>query len=159
MAAMLAEGEVIQARLENPHGVYLLPADWQQAADDPPPRPRVALLSPLDPVIWDRQRAHDLFGFDWREGSYRPALDRRQFSAPTLAVLYGGALVGRIEPQVSWPQRRLVVHALHLTNRRLADEAHFRAALTAALHELAAFHEVDDVQPGSPLLRRLLSQA
>ena len=53
-------------------------------------------LSPFDPVVWDRRRALELFGFDYRLECYTPAPKRRH-GYFTLPILRRGALVGRID--------------------------------------------------------------
>lgn len=55
-----------------------------------------ALLSPFDPIVWERQRAERMFGFDYRIEIYTPP-PKRRFGYYTLPLLIDEALVGRID--------------------------------------------------------------
>jgi uncharacterized protein YcaQ len=54
------------------------------------------LLSPFDPIVWDRRRALELFGFDYRLECYTPA-EKRRYGYFSLPILRRGQLVGRID--------------------------------------------------------------
>jgi uncharacterized protein YcaQ len=74
---------------------------------------RTALLSPFDPVVWDRERALATFGFDYRLECYTPA-SRRRYGYFTLPVLRRGALVGRLDAKAHRAEGRFEVKSLHL---------------------------------------------
>lgn len=54
------------------------------------------LLSPFDPVVWDRERASTMFDFDYRIECYTPA-PKRRYGYYVLPILDRGKLVGRLD--------------------------------------------------------------
>ena len=56
------------------------------------------LLSPFDPVIWDRERVATMFGFDYRIEVYVPE-PKRIWGYYVLPILHRGRLVGRIDAE------------------------------------------------------------
>lgn len=99
-ARLHAEGLLLRARVDGwREPVYVHPDHaglLARAAGGGLNATATALLSPFDPIVWDRRRALDLFGFDYRLECYTPAPQRR-YGYFTLPVLRRGALVGRMD--------------------------------------------------------------
>ena len=70
-------------------------------------------LSPFDPVIWDRKRALELFGFDYKIEVYTPA-SKRIYGYFTLPILYKGRIIGRIDPKSHRKDGVMEIRSLHL---------------------------------------------
>lgn len=77
---------------------------------------RVALLSPLDRLVFDRERMADLFAFDYQLEMYKPAASRR-FGFWALPVLAGDELVGKVDAAADHKAGLLRVHAVHQDGR------------------------------------------
>ncbi|MDR7341803.1 uncharacterized protein YcaQ [Pantoea alhagi] len=58
-----------------------------------------AILSPFDPVVWDRRRAQALFDFNYRLECYTPA-PKRRYGYFTLPLLHRGALKARLDAKM-----------------------------------------------------------
>jgi uncharacterized protein YcaQ len=102
------------------------------------------LLSPFDPVVWDRRRVWDWFGFDYTLECYTPAAKRR-YGYFVLPILHRGKLVGRLDAKAHRAQGIFAVNALFLEdgvvpNPRLLHE------LAAALGATARWHGTPEVR-------------
>ncbi|MDF7783895.1 crosslink repair DNA glycosylase YcaQ family protein, partial [Klebsiella pneumoniae] len=69
-----------------------------------------AVLSPFDPVVWDRKRAEQLFNFSYRLECYTPA-PKRQYGYFVLPLLHQGKLVGRMDSKIHRKSRELEIFA------------------------------------------------
>jgi uncharacterized protein YcaQ len=101
------------------------------------------LLSPFDPVVWDRARALELFGFDYKIEVYTPAA-RRRYGYYSLPILHDGALVGRLDAKAHRKQGLFEVKAVHLESG-VAVSDDLVAGIAGALHGCAAWHGTSEV--------------
>ncbi|WP_028653971.1 DNA glycosylase AlkZ-like family protein [Nocardioides sp. J54] len=82
------------------------------AAADEPFEGRCALLSPLDRLVSDRDRALDLFGFEYVLEMYKAAAKRR-WGYFALPILHDDRLVGKLDAKADRKAGVLRVHAVH----------------------------------------------
>ena len=101
------------------------------------------LLSPFDPVVWDRARASELFGFEYRIEVYTPTA-RRRYGYYSLPILHRGALVGRLDAKAHRKRGVFEVKTLHLEPGVLVTED-LVAGLAGALHECAGWHRTPEI--------------
>jgi uncharacterized protein YcaQ len=73
---------------------------------------RTALLSPFDRMVYDRDRAVDLFGFEYVLEMYKPAAQRR-WGYFALPILHGDRLVGKLDARADRKAGVLRVNAVH----------------------------------------------
>lgn len=96
------------------------------------------LLSPFDPVVWDRERARTMFGFDYRLECYTPE-PKRRYGYFVLPILIRGALVGRLDAKAHRSDGVFEIKALFLEPHVRLDEA-LAADLAYAISRCAAWH-------------------
>ena len=97
-----------------PATVEGVPGKWRVDPDaiGKPFEGRTALLSPFDRLVYDRNRARDLFNFEYLLEMYKPQAQRR-WGFFALPVLYGDQLVGKVDATADRRSGRLRVHAIH----------------------------------------------
>ena len=111
----------------------------EQALDGTIAVPRTTLLSPFDPITWDRARARELFGFDYTIECYTPA-PKRIYGYFTLPILHGDALVGRLDPKAHRKEGVFEVKAIHL-EPGVEITADLVDGLRGALERAATWHK------------------
>jgi uncharacterized protein len=146
--ALAARGELLRARVQGwDDPVYVHPdhaAALAQAAQGGLPASLTTLLSPFDPLVWDRRRALELFGFDYRLECYTPA-EKRRHGYFTLPILRRGALVGRIDAKAHRREGVFEIKALMLEEGvRTSDR--FAQDVGAALVRCARWHGCEQIR-------------
>lgn len=121
------------------------------------------LLSPFDPLVWDRARAREMFGFDYRLECYTPA-PKRRYGYFTLPVLHKDKLVGRLDPKAHRKEGMFAVKSLHLEPGVVVNDELIES-IARALRECALWHKTPEVvlRQSSPakvasLVRRALKR-
>jgi uncharacterized protein YcaQ len=101
------------------------------------------LLSPFDPVVWDRARALELFDFEYKIEVYTPAA-RRKYGYYSLPILHNSALVGRLDAKAHRKQGTFEVKAIHLEPDTLVNDD-LVSGLAGALRDCAGWHGTPEV--------------
>jgi uncharacterized protein YcaQ len=140
------QGRILPCHLEGEGGGkptpgWIRPSDLElaQRLDTVRPRrDRGVLLSPFDPLLWDRPRVRRLFGFDQVLEIYKP-VEQRLYGYYCLPVLAGEKLVARVDLKAERKEGRLTVLSLHFEPRRRDSErAAQKEATRSALEDYAA---------------------
>ncbi|WP_166867617.1 winged helix-turn-helix domain-containing protein [Salinibacterium sp. ZJ70] len=103
-----------------------------------------ALLSPFDPVVWERDRALRMFGFHYRIEIYTPAA-KRQFGYYSLPILVDDALVGRIDLKNDRQRGVLRVQSAW-REEQAAASGQLAERIVPTLRELAAWQGLGEVE-------------
>lgn len=142
------EGELLPVRVEGwQHGAFVhasLADELVRAQAGSLKASHTAVLSPFDPLVWDRKRASELFGFDYRIECYTPA-PKRQYGYFVLPLLHRGKLVGRMDAKAHRKEGVFEVKSLYLEQGVRITQS-LAQDLGKAIQKLAEWHQ-------TPLLR------
>jgi uncharacterized protein YcaQ len=103
------------------------------------------LLTPFDPIVWDRRRFKMLWDWEYRFEAYTPA-PKRKLGYYALPVLWHDRVVGWANLGVA--NDRLVSAFGYAAGRAPADPA-YRRGLEAELARMKAFLRLEGASPAS----------
>ncbi|MCW8807605.1 MAG: winged helix DNA-binding domain-containing protein [Rhodanobacter sp.] len=150
---LLVEGELVAVAVEGwkvPGYVHRDHADvLAQALRGRLRATHTALLSPFDPLVWDRARLRAMFDFEYTIECYTPAA-RRRFGYFVLPILHRGRLVGRLDAKAHRVAGEFEIKALFL-EPGVAVSPRLVQALADTIADSARWH-------GTPAIRLLRTQ-
>ena len=135
---LASSGELERVRVEG----WTEPAYLDRAAKGPRAVPRAALITPFDPLLWDRRRALQVFGFDYRIEIYVPA-PKRVYGYYVLPFLHRERFVARVDLKADRQASVLRVLGAWKEPDATPDDV---AALRDELRRFASFLGLADVE-------------
>jgi uncharacterized protein YcaQ len=138
IAALVEGGDLLPVSVEG----WKQPAYLSPDAAFPRRVARSALLSPFDPVVWERARTERLFGFSYRIEIYVPA-PKRVYGYYVLPFLHHEAIAARVDLKADRKAGVLRVLASWLEPGH--DALDVATALATELRRAADWQGLDDV--------------
>lgn len=113
-----------------------------------------AIVSPFDPLLWERQWTRSVFDFEYQIEIYVPA-PKRIYGYYVLPFLMGDRFAARVDLKADRKASTLIVHAAHIEER--LDAGAVAEALAEELRAMAAWLSLESfaVGPKGNLARAL----
>jgi uncharacterized protein YcaQ len=142
LTQMQANGDIVAVNVAG-LGEMWLHRDSLSLLDSPLSASHSALLSPFDPVVWDRKRVLELFDFDYRIECYTPEA-KRKYGYFVLPFLHRGQIKARLDARMVRKSNQLVIKNLWLEdNTRLSPS--FIQDFQRAITRFAAWQDAEQV--------------
>lgn len=101
------------------------------------------LLSPFDPLVWDRERTRQIFNFNFSIECYLPK-EKRKYGYFLLPILHNGELVGRLDAKAHRKDKVFEVISLYLENSVIPTRE-LAVSVAGAIQNCAAWHQTPQV--------------
>ncbi|MBD9550702.1 YcaQ family DNA glycosylase [Pantoea sp. PNT01] len=137
-----AAGDLVAVNTEG-LGEMWLHRDLLPLLETPLQATHSTVLSPFDPVVWDRKRALELFNFDYRIECYTPE-EKRKFGYFVLPILHRGQIKGRLDARMLRQSKQLEIKKLWLEEKTRVT-ARFAADIRRAIERFAAWQGAESV--------------
>lgn len=146
--ALVGEGSVRRVHVESwsaPGYVHASHASLlKKAINDKLDADHTTLLSPFDPLVWDRERASSMFGFDYRIECYTPEA-KRVHGYFVLPILHRGQLIGRCDAKAHRSEGVFEIKALYLEPGAKLDDSAV-GDVASAIQRCADWHATPRVK-------------
>lgn len=139
IAELVEEGRLLATAVEG----WTKPATLHPQAALPRHVDARALLSPFDPVVWNRERLERIFGFRYRIEIYVPQ-PKRVYGYYVLPFLLGDEIVARVDLKADRANAALLVQSAW--GEPDIDEAAVASELAIELRAMATWLGLDDVK-------------
>ena len=137
LAELVEDGRLVDVNVEGwDHPSFMHPDVFRPRAVDV-----ATILSPFDPIVWNRDRAERLWNFEYRIEIYTPAA-RRVYGYYVMPVLVGDTIVGRLDLKTDRDARLLRVQGAFAEPG--VDKGMVAERLHPVLRDMVEFVEVDD---------------
>lgn len=143
LAQLVESGQLRQVTVEGwgadgkPGAAYIGARGLRELQEGQPGTNPTTILSPFDPTVWYRDRAVNLFDFEYRIEIYTPK-EKRIYGYYTLPILHNRKIVGRIDLKSERKEKTLMVQSAwaeaSMDSKQVAASA---AALAKHLVEVA----------------------
>ena len=104
---------------------------------------KTTILSPFDPLIWDRERTKELYDFDFTLECYLPA-SKRKYGYFSLPILQQGKLVARMDAKAHRKEKLMEIKNIHFESSFVPDET-FKSEFLSTLTEFATWHKTPEI--------------
>ncbi len=136
-----AEGRLQRASVEGwKHTAYVVPGVRIPKSID-----ARAIVSPFDPLMWERSWTRAVFGFEYQIEIYVPA-PKRVYGYYVLPFLMGDSFAARVDLKADRKTSTLLVHSAHIEPRR--GESEVASALADELRAVAEWLSLESIAVG-----------
>lgn len=137
ISTMLLDGELIEATIDG--RTYYTTDKLLETLPLRAHKKLVKILSPFDNLVINRRRIKELFNFDYQLECYLPA-EKRRYGYFSLPLLFGDALIGRLDAKAERRNERLQINNLVLEPDVRVDDQLIGALARGIAHFSAQNH-------------------